>query len=184
MCAVLPQCSWSYKGPVNNIEFAGAQSHHERFTFTLQTESRAITVYYKQSNTTSKECLKEPDRTFKSTQSSYLPPKEAPGRARSRIFQEVLLIYHKLYLIHFLNTVCNLSPLFRTQSNKLKEKQSPKSKRLGEKNDNSFILSGLTFQIILPQLKRLYWFFPFPTSIRFFKCEPRGRIVNFYYLYL
>lgn len=68
----------SYKGPMNNIEFVAAQSHHERFTFTLQTQYRAITVYYKQSNTTSKECLKEPDRTFKSTQLGYLPPKEAP----------------------------------------------------------------------------------------------------------
>lgn len=78
MRAVLLHRAESYKGPVNNIEFAVVQSHHERFTFTLQTQYRAITVYYKQSNTTSKECLKELDRTFKSTQLSYLPPKEEP----------------------------------------------------------------------------------------------------------
>jgi hypothetical protein len=71
---------------VSNIEFVEPQSHHKRFTFTLQTQYRAITVYYKQSNTTSKECLKELDRTFKSTQFSYLPPEEAPWESSEQGF--------------------------------------------------------------------------------------------------
>jgi len=63
LVAVKPE---SYKGPLNNIEFGVAQSHHKRFTLTLKTQYRAITIYYKQSNTTSKEYLKELDRTFTS----------------------------------------------------------------------------------------------------------------------
>lgn len=41
---------------------------------------------------------------------------------------------------------------------------------------------GLTFQIILPQLKSLYWIRPFPISMRFFRSEPREIIENVYYL--
>lgn len=38
---------------------------------------------------------------------------------------------------------------------------------------------GLTFQIILPQLKSLYWICPFPISRRLFRSELKGIIEIF-----
>lgn len=96
----------SYKGPVNNIEFRVAQSHHKRFTFTLQTQYRAITIYYKQSNTTSKEYLKELDRTFKSPKLYYVLPKEIPwGQFLARFLRggvHLPKVIFNVYLTHSL----------------------------------------------------------------------------------
>lgn len=80
--------------------------------------------------------------------------------------------------------VCNLFPLFKTQSNKLKEKQSPKNKRLVEKEMTIvlFLRANLSSNSSTTEKAVLNLFFPI--SIRFFKSEPRGIIEILLFIFI